>query len=357
MKLLTRISSIRRIAWNACRSCSPDSCSMCPDSLARCRDAGWTRSPAAASTRVTGSWASQSISRSGSQRAQLLGDREVAPGVAEADRRGEVERPRPPACVARHPGADRRGFDGGGASDSANARISRLTSTGSRAGGPWPAPSTRIRRAAGQLGEPLAVRRCPRTWSSVPCSTVTGQRTSAHSGSMSVQTAPSQPSRPAVVSTRVCGATVAAPRHGVLDLLGRVRLVEHLREEEPQEVVVVALEPVVPVVLRPAPARGRSGSSHERRRGRSAGSVKPHGGRDREEPAAPARGGRPPRAPTRRRRRRARPARPGRRRRRPSPRRCRRRTPRWCTPPHRRGRPDAPLPRPSKVTTRKCRAR
>ena len=34
MKLATRISSIRRIAWNACRSCSPASDSMCALSLA-----------------------------------------------------------------------------------------------------------------------------------------------------------------------------------------------------------------------------------------------------------------------------------------------------------------------------------
>ena len=45
MKLATRISSIRRIAWNTCRSCSADSDSMCADSLARPADAGWMRSP------------------------------------------------------------------------------------------------------------------------------------------------------------------------------------------------------------------------------------------------------------------------------------------------------------------------
>ena len=42
-----------------------------------------------------------------------------------------------------------------------------------------------------------------------------------------------------------------APAHAVLDRLGRVRLVEHLREEELEEAAVVA-QPVVAVVLRPA---------------------------------------------------------------------------------------------------------
>ncbi len=65
MKLASRISSIRRIAWKQCRSCSADSLSMWRDSLARKALAGWMRSPRASSTAVTGCWASQSISRSG----------------------------------------------------------------------------------------------------------------------------------------------------------------------------------------------------------------------------------------------------------------------------------------------------
>ena len=54
-----------RQAWKTCRSCSPASDSMCADSPARRRLAGCTVSPRASSTRVTGSWASQCISRSG----------------------------------------------------------------------------------------------------------------------------------------------------------------------------------------------------------------------------------------------------------------------------------------------------
>ena len=56
---------MRRIAWNALRSCSDDSAVMCADSEASSALSGWIRSPCASSTAVTGCWASQSISRSG----------------------------------------------------------------------------------------------------------------------------------------------------------------------------------------------------------------------------------------------------------------------------------------------------
>ena len=65
MKFAIRISSIRRIAWKAFRSCPADSDAMCADSLASQALAGWIRSPRVSSTSVTGDWASQSISRSG----------------------------------------------------------------------------------------------------------------------------------------------------------------------------------------------------------------------------------------------------------------------------------------------------
>ena len=86
MKLATRISSIRRTAWKACRSCSPASPSMCPDSLARQAEAGWISSPALPQElgdRVLG----QPVDlEPGRWLAQLVGDRQVAPGVAEPDR-------------------------------------------------------------------------------------------------------------------------------------------------------------------------------------------------------------------------------------------------------------------------------
>src|SRR4029077_17711710 len=101
MKLATRISSIRRQAWKQCRSCSEASLSMWADSPARNPLAGWMRSPRAASTWVAGVRARRARGRrgggggggepvdleSGVKLAQLVGDRDVALGVAEADRR------------------------------------------------------------------------------------------------------------------------------------------------------------------------------------------------------------------------------------------------------------------------------
>ena len=92
MKFASRISSIRRIAWKACRSCSADSVSMWRDSLARCALAGMD--PLAARLehrghRMLGQPVDLEVRV---QLAQLVGDRDVAPGVAEPDRRGDVER-------------------------------------------------------------------------------------------------------------------------------------------------------------------------------------------------------------------------------------------------------------------------
>ena len=102
MKLASRISSIRRIAWKQCRSCSADSLSMWPDSFARCALAGWMRSPRASSTlrdRVLGEPVDLEVRV---QLAQLVRDRGVALRVPEADRRGDVERPLA-ARLAAHP--------------------------------------------------------------------------------------------------------------------------------------------------------------------------------------------------------------------------------------------------------------
>ena len=59
------------------------------------------------------------------------------------------------------------------------------------------------------------------------------------------------PSRPAVGEGQRLRGDLVRPADAVLDLLRGVRLDEHLGEEEPHEVVVVALDPVVLVVLRP----------------------------------------------------------------------------------------------------------
>ena len=86
MKLASRISSIRRIAWKQCRSCSADSLSMWPDSFASCALAGWMRSPLASSTlrdRVLGEPVDLEVRV---QPPQLLRYRHVAPRVPEPDR-------------------------------------------------------------------------------------------------------------------------------------------------------------------------------------------------------------------------------------------------------------------------------
>src|SRR4051794_12312955 len=68
MKLAQKISSSRRNIWNACRACSPASASTCAASGASCSLAGWTRSPQAASSVVSGGCASQCTSRPGTWR-------------------------------------------------------------------------------------------------------------------------------------------------------------------------------------------------------------------------------------------------------------------------------------------------
>ena len=183
MKLLTRISSMRRIAWNACRSCSADSLSMCLLSLARKRLAGWMRSPSASSTRVTGSCASQSISRSGSQAAQLARDRDVALRVPEADGRRDVERAalaaargRPTlrfqrsALLAALRTGCRRSMD---AILSAKSRSNRLILTGWRPHRTWPPPS--MTTSSPPVARATAAPRVGDTsWSLSPWMTSTG---------------------------------------------------------------------------------------------------------------------------------------------------------------------------------------
>ena len=157
MKLLTRISSIRRIAWKACRSCSAALV------LDVGRLVGQPRRrrvhPLAASLehpgdRVLGEPVDLQV---GVVRAQLGGDGDVAPGVAEPDRRREVQRPLR-AAGGTHPACGVRRRSGG--SVSTNSSISRLTRTGSRAVRAVAAAVDGDERAAGELGEgaPVGVR-------------------------------------------------------------------------------------------------------------------------------------------------------------------------------------------------------
>ncbi len=104
--------------------------------------------------------------------------------------------------------------------------------------------------AAGEFGEPLAILQP----ADVVVGSVEHRHRLCHQGTEGLDVgahrtvAPKSPGRGVDQGLR---RDLVSPRDSVLDLLCRVRLAEHLREEEPHEVVVVAIEPVVLVVLVP----------------------------------------------------------------------------------------------------------
>ena len=324
---------------------------MCPDSLRSQADAGWTRSPRSLPARVvTGCWASQSICSSGCSWPQLRRDRGVPLGVPEPDRRRQVQRPaRTPGGA--HPGGARRGP--AGESWSTNSAIRWLVRTGSRAGGPCPAPSSSTSEppVSSASRSPIA---CGRIRSSVPCTTVDR---AGHLGAQRLQRlahrAVAARAGRTTVSASVCGRDLVRPADAVLDLLRRVRLGEHPAEEEVDEVVVAAPQPVRCLlyfahpscgVERLVPAgRGRAAGSAPagRRTGAIANSPSTRSGMLRGDVHGPRRaaGQRDQHGPVGVR---SRPARP----------RCPRRTRSSLYAAAPSGRPDRPLPRPSNVTTR-----
>ena len=173
------------------------------------------------------------------QPTQLAGDGDVAPRVAEPDRRRQVERALRPPAPARP--ARRRGRRRGEvAQQEVDADgIARVRAV--------PGALHRNERPAGHVRELLADDRGP--------DRVVGAVDDEHG----TRNAPAQARElvavvqlpPEVCQGQGLGRGLEAPAHAVLDLLGRVRLGEHLAEEELQEVAVV-LEPVVAVVLAPA---------------------------------------------------------------------------------------------------------
>ena len=230
---------MRRIAWKQWRSCSADSLSMCPDSLASMRARRMDALAAGAQHRRDRVLRQPVDLEIGMQPAQLVGDRHVAARMAEPDRRGDVERAlaaRPSAHPARAPARGR----------SAKSRSSRLTLTGSRTCGPWPEPSSITRSRAGHLGERDPAARS----GDASLGALDDER-----GGSCTRAASSRASRrrsgPPVRGDERLGRRLETPAHAVLDRLGRVRLGEHLREEELEEAAVVP-QPVVAVVLRPA---------------------------------------------------------------------------------------------------------
>ena len=142
---------MRRIAWKQCRSCSADSDSMWADSLARCAARGMDALALGlehAGHRVLGEPVDLQV---GHERAQLARDRDVAARVAEADRRGDVQRAR----AGRRSGgpSGRAGSDG-----STNSRIGEVDlDRADGTSGTWSPPSIVVQRPPVHgLGERLA---------------------------------------------------------------------------------------------------------------------------------------------------------------------------------------------------------
>ena len=247
MKFAQKISSRRRSIWNAWSACSPASPSTPAASGARSALAGWTSSPHASSRVVTGGCASQWTSRPGTSRRSsraIATSRQAWPSPI-GDETSSARRGRAPAEPPAAPAAARAARSG-----AANSWISRLTSTGWRALGMWPAPTMRTCSA------PVSSAKArPRSngWqlSRSPWTTSTGQRTRAQISSTSSRFAATGS---ASSITRSSDRTVEPVRDGVLDLLRRMRLGEHLAEEELEEAAMVGADGVAVLLL---PALGR----------------------------------------------------------------------------------------------------
>ena len=181
MKLATRISSIRRNGLEHRTSCSPASDSMCALSLASHRDAGCTRSPRSASTRVTGFLGQPVDLQVGVQGPQLVGDRQVAADMAQPDRRADVQRTAP-AVAGAAPGTLalrlRRQIGSAKSRISRFVRTVRASSGHGRRRGSSPAP----RRSSRASATPVSYGTMP---SLSPWTTRTGQRTARQIASAS----------------------------------------------------------------------------------------------------------------------------------------------------------------------------
>ena len=203
----------------------------------------------------------------GLERAQLARDRDVAPCVAEPDRRGHEER----TLGAAHAAPPRRSSRGPAQARSPKSRSIRLKGTGWRACGQWPTP-----RKDTSSAPVAAANAAPRSGgispSSSPWVTSSGQRMRPSSSRI----AGSSRSGASIVSASVSGRP-SRPHERVLDLLGGVRLREAAPEEE-LEVAAEVLLPEVPVGLRPALVLGalllevEAGALGQRRGERESGS-------------------------------------------------------------------------------------
>ena len=147
---------------------------------------------------------------------------------------------------------------------SMKSRSSRLTFTGSRACGQWPEPS----RRAPACRPVSSASAAPESWGRIGVvGPVDDQHRATTRRTAQTDVASSAAVRRAGVATQCLGIGLQRPADRILALLGRVRLGEHLREEELHEVRVVR-EPVVAIPLPPALVVSR-GSSNAARRSRA----------------------------------------------------------------------------------------
>ena len=175
-----KVSSRLRNAWNACRSWPVASPSQCSTSEASSALAGCTISPAAASTSVTGDWASHSIRRSGTRSR-----------TARAIARSRSTWPRPigddtHSAVRGRSRANSHGVTrgGGGTIRSTNALIAWLTTTGCRAWTRCPPPSI-ISASPPVSSASRSARPGGMSRSAVPAIASTGQLIERHSSARS----------------------------------------------------------------------------------------------------------------------------------------------------------------------------
>ena len=177
--------------------------------------------------------------------AQLVRDRHVPPGVAEADRRGHEQRPlRAHAGPPPRPGRRRLACDTLGQLAQQQVDAHRIA---------------RLRRVPGALeGDQLAARQLGQAHAAlerndpVLCPVHDDDGTpNAAAQLLDLLDPAGERRRPFLAQDERLRRRVEPPGDAVLDLLRRVRLGEDLAEEELQEAAVV-LQPVVAVELRPS---------------------------------------------------------------------------------------------------------
>ena len=166
----------------------------------------------------------------GMESSQLIGDCEVATGVAQADGGRDVERPLRSIPSTRPRPRGRRCL----ASRSTKSRIRRLTRTGSRARGRWPAPSSTANSPPASASEAARARSSGLIRSSSPWMNSVGTETATPSASTS-----SGSRYRRAVGQQDLRRRLGGPANTVLMLLGGVWLAEALGEEEVGELVVV----------------------------------------------------------------------------------------------------------------------